>query len=268
MVFDPTGTMVADSVLTVDRDTALLQGMVSTVSYARWLLHTAIVERLCGECALLLTNSDDVMFLNSGQQHFQRLLGYSIVRIRLRRTLPELLSGYYFRTVAMCLGGAALVVAAEFAPPVTPSLGERALIWLTALVGVRWGSQRAGLTTATGGLAAAAVLACREFREFETPRVALAYLLAGISVDVVFALLQRLRLTWSWMRVAVIGAGLMVVTLVGPEFPTLGHHGSGVSWPVPPLLAAGAFGSVAAVMGWLIGKRLFSLTAVRPRGHG
>jgi hypothetical protein len=238
--------------------------MVSTVSYARWLLHTAIVERLSGECALLLTNSDDVMFMSLGQQHFQRLLGYSIVRIRARRTLPELLSGYYFRTIAMCFGGAALVVAAEFAPPVTPSLGERALIWLTALVAVRWGSQRAGLTTATGTLAAVAILV---FRGFEAPRVALAYLLAGISVDLVFALLQRLRFTWSWMRVAVIGAGLMVVTLVGPEFPTLGHHGSGASWPVPPLLAAGAFGSTAAVMGWLIGKRLFPLITLRPRGH-
>ncbi len=91
----------------------LLQGMVSTVSYARWLLHTAIVERLCGECTLLLTNSDDVPLLSSGNQHFQRLLGYSIVRIRARRSWSELVSDVYVRTVAMCLTVAALIVAVE-----------------------------------------------------------------------------------------------------------------------------------------------------------
>ncbi|MGO9753821.1 MAG: hypothetical protein ACLP22_20395, partial [Solirubrobacteraceae bacterium] len=76
-------------------------------------LHTAIVERLCGECTLLLTNSDDVPLLSSGNQHFQRLLGYSIVRIRARRSWSELVSDVYVRTVAMCLTVAALIVAVE-----------------------------------------------------------------------------------------------------------------------------------------------------------
>jgi hypothetical protein len=89
-VIDATGAMVADSVLTVDCETALLQGLVSTASYARWLLHTAIVERLCGECTLLLTNSDDVPLLSTGNQHFQRLLGYTIVRVQARRSWAQL----------------------------------------------------------------------------------------------------------------------------------------------------------------------------------
>jgi hypothetical protein len=85
MVLAADGQIVADSIVSVDRDVALLQGLVSSTENARWLLHTAIVERLCGECSLLLTNSDDVYRLAAGTQHFQRLLGYRIGRLRISR---------------------------------------------------------------------------------------------------------------------------------------------------------------------------------------
>ncbi len=87
-VLDPSGAIVADSILSVDGDVALLHGLVSSVSYARWLLHTAIVERLCGRCSVLLTNSDDAYLMGAGTQHFQRLLGYRITRLRLPRSAP------------------------------------------------------------------------------------------------------------------------------------------------------------------------------------
>jgi hypothetical protein len=79
------GTPVADSILSVDEDVALLHGLVAFTPHARWLVHTAIVERLCGSCSLLLTNSDDAYGLSPGTQHFQQLLGYEIMRLRLAR---------------------------------------------------------------------------------------------------------------------------------------------------------------------------------------
>lgn len=79
------GTCVADSILSVDRRVALLHGMVSFAPNARWLLHAAIVGRLCGDCEVLVTNSDNVYLLSGGNQHFQRLLGFQISRIGVSR---------------------------------------------------------------------------------------------------------------------------------------------------------------------------------------
>ena len=81
--FAPWGGIVGEAILSVDEDIALLHGLVSWSSSARWLLHTAIVERLCGRCSLLLTSSDDVYRLDAGALHFQRLLGYQIARLRV-----------------------------------------------------------------------------------------------------------------------------------------------------------------------------------------
>jgi hypothetical protein len=80
---DPTVGVVAEAILSVDDEVALLQGLVSTVTNARWLLHTAIVERLCGSCDVLLVNSDDAYLMSAGNQHFQRLLGYEVARLRV-----------------------------------------------------------------------------------------------------------------------------------------------------------------------------------------
>jgi hypothetical protein len=79
------GAPVAEAIITVDHHFALLHGLGSTTPNARWLLHTEIVERLCGSCEFLLVNSDDAYLLGSGHQYFQRLLGYEIVRLRLGR---------------------------------------------------------------------------------------------------------------------------------------------------------------------------------------
>jgi hypothetical protein len=85
LVLAADGSCAADSILSVDREVALLHGLVSFTEYARWLLHTAIVERLCGDCAVLVANSDDAYRLGPGTQHFQRLLGYRISRLRISR---------------------------------------------------------------------------------------------------------------------------------------------------------------------------------------
>jgi hypothetical protein len=80
---DRAGNVIGEALLTVDIECALLHGLCAAEGDARWLLHTAIVERLCdaSSCRLLLTNSYDVPLMSRGQQHFQHLLGYSVVRI-------------------------------------------------------------------------------------------------------------------------------------------------------------------------------------------
>jgi hypothetical protein len=97
IVLDKDGVIVADSILSVDGDVALLHGLVASTTHARWLLHTAIVERLCGECGTLLINGEEAYSLGAGARHFQRLLGYEIARLRptkptrahLGRSRPE-----------------------------------------------------------------------------------------------------------------------------------------------------------------------------------
>jgi hypothetical protein len=83
LVVDPDGLVVGDSILSVDDGVALLHGLVSRAPHARWLLHTAIVERLCGECDVLLVNCDDAYRLGPGIVYFQRLVGYEISRLRV-----------------------------------------------------------------------------------------------------------------------------------------------------------------------------------------
>jgi hypothetical protein len=87
-LFTAEGTIVAQAILSVDEEVALLQGMMSLVPHGRWLLHTAMVERLCGSCEVLLINCDDAYLMPPGVQYFQRLLGYEIARLRLLRPRP------------------------------------------------------------------------------------------------------------------------------------------------------------------------------------
>jgi hypothetical protein len=86
VVLDAAGSIAAEAILSVDDAVALLHGSVSFAPDARWLIHTAIVERLCGNAEVLLTNSPDAYFLGPGHQHFQRLLGYRISRLRIYRS--------------------------------------------------------------------------------------------------------------------------------------------------------------------------------------
>jgi hypothetical protein len=81
MIIDADGRCVGDSILSVDREVALLHGLVSFAPNARWLLHAAIIERLCGDCEVLLTNTENVYLLAPGHQYLQRLLGFSISRL-------------------------------------------------------------------------------------------------------------------------------------------------------------------------------------------
>jgi hypothetical protein len=85
--------VVANSILSVDARVALLHGLVANERHARWLLHAAIVERLCGHCELLLINSDAAYRMTRGARHFQQLLGYRIATVRVtaeRRPVPGL----------------------------------------------------------------------------------------------------------------------------------------------------------------------------------
>jgi hypothetical protein len=84
------GETVAEGWLVVDDECALLHSMTSSVSYARWLLHTAMVERLCASgCGLLITNSFDVPLMPAGEQHFQHLLGYTVAHLLPPQSLHD-----------------------------------------------------------------------------------------------------------------------------------------------------------------------------------
>ena len=80
---DCDGNLVGEAWLTVDIECALLHALSASEWSARWLLHTAIVERLCesSSCRLLVSNSYDAPLMSCGQQHFQHLLGYSVARV-------------------------------------------------------------------------------------------------------------------------------------------------------------------------------------------
>jgi hypothetical protein len=86
IVLDADGVLVADAILSVDAEVALLHGLVSATSQARWLLHTAIVERLCGRCGILLINGQEAYELADGARYFQRLLGYEIANLKPTRS--------------------------------------------------------------------------------------------------------------------------------------------------------------------------------------
>jgi hypothetical protein len=83
LAFDSDDSLVGEAILSVDEDTALLHGLTTKATFARWMLHAAIVERLCGHCRVLLVNGDEAYALSAGNQHFQRLLGYDIARVRI-----------------------------------------------------------------------------------------------------------------------------------------------------------------------------------------
>jgi hypothetical protein len=75
---------VGEAWVTVDHQCALLHSLGSSEPNVRWALHSAIVEHLCVTgCRQLLTNSHDVFLMAPGQQYFQRLLGYSVGRLRV-----------------------------------------------------------------------------------------------------------------------------------------------------------------------------------------
>lgn len=86
---DRNGEIVGEAWVTVDDECALLHALECTENGVRWLLHTALVQRLCDAgCPLLLTNSCDVPLLPAGQRYFQRLLGYSVAHL-----LPQSAAG-------------------------------------------------------------------------------------------------------------------------------------------------------------------------------
>jgi hypothetical protein len=97
IVLDRDGVIIGDAILSVDDEVALLHGLVAFTTNARWLLHTAIVERLCGDCGTLLINGEEAYNLGAGARHFQHLLGYGIACLRptkptgahLGRSRPE-----------------------------------------------------------------------------------------------------------------------------------------------------------------------------------
>ncbi len=201
-----------------------------------------IVERLCGRCELLLTNSEDIPLMSEGARHFQRLLGYRAARLRLRPTIGEFLRLEPVRLTALCGLATVVIVTSHFLR--TGGYGEHAIGWLTALVAVRIASNRAGPATLAGAIAG---LAIGLLHGMHDPLISLAYLLAGIVLDLELALVPRL--TWNSLGIAIAGVGAMFATAIAPRFPTIGHHAPHHPWPLPPLVSAVIFGGLVALLG-------------------
>jgi hypothetical protein len=263
---DGDGTVLAEAWLTVDTECALLHGMGGSQWSARWLVHAAIVERLCeSSCRFLVTNSYDVPLLTQGQQHFQHLLGYSVARLcprpaRFRRSRKRApLAVIALASVAAIVGGQLLASPFEVA-------GHRALVWLTALVAIRIATGRAGWATLVGGLAGSAIAVLAPGSPLVIP---LAYFLCGVALDLELALVPRLARSAGAISLA--GITVIFVTLIAPKFPTVGHESAGAAWTLKPTLAAIAFGGLSAVLGYRLGRTLrheSSTSSPRREGQG
>ena len=243
------GATVGEAWLTVDDECALLHSMACGARYARWLLHTAIVERLCeAHCRHLITNSFDVPLMPPGHQYFQRLLGYSIARLhpRVSSSAPAPLRRPAL--ALMSIGAVAVIVGQQALTSPVHLAGHRAIVWLTALVAVRVAANRAGWVTFVGAAAALGTALTGAM-----PAVSLAYFLCALALDTQIALVPRLA--HDAIAMSCVGPAVMLVTLVAPAFPTLGHHPAGAAWTIPPVLGAILFGALAAIIGHCVGRR-------------
>lgn len=88
--FAPDGEPVAVAHVTVDREWALLKGLVSSDHASRYLLHTDLVNALVGaKVRYLVVDGPMAPLLAPELQYWQRLLGYRVVSLSVRRkSLP------------------------------------------------------------------------------------------------------------------------------------------------------------------------------------
>lgn len=236
---------IATAYLTVDRDVALLNMLGGETSDARWLLHAAVVQRLCGSVGVLLVEASTVPLLAPGLRHFQHLLGYRIFRLRvLRERLSFSVTG-----VLSCLA-AAFISLVAVAPNPVPADGQKALVWVGALICVRLLSGVAGSALMTGIVASLAVGVVFG-RPVETAAV---YGLAGALLEVLLGI--RLFVNPTRRAAALLGIALISVAAVAPQFPTLDRHMKSAPWFIPPLVAAILFGAAAGVVGQMVAVSL------------
>jgi hypothetical protein len=84
--FTPSGEPVAIAHVTVDCEWALLKGLVSTDHISRYLLHTDLVEGLVEEkVRYLVVDGPMALLLAPALQYWQRLLGYRVASLSVRR---------------------------------------------------------------------------------------------------------------------------------------------------------------------------------------
>jgi hypothetical protein len=76
---------------TVDSEWAMLRLLVATRSEARYALHMALVTYLCSrEVRYLFVRERSALLLTPGLQYFQKVLGYRVAHLRVRRRAPWL----------------------------------------------------------------------------------------------------------------------------------------------------------------------------------
>ena len=84
-VFDAEGEPIGLAVVSVDSEVALIWSLVCRGHSGRWLLHTEIVSEMAKRgVTRLLVAAGMAPMLESGQQYFQRLLGYRVAHLKLR----------------------------------------------------------------------------------------------------------------------------------------------------------------------------------------
>jgi hypothetical protein len=86
LAHDRRGEGVALAQLTVDREWALLQSLVSTQRPSRYLLHSEVVAALiAADVQYLAVNTSTAPLLHPSLQYWQRLLGFYVANLSVRR---------------------------------------------------------------------------------------------------------------------------------------------------------------------------------------
>jgi len=85
--FDQEGSLKALAVATVDMEWAMLEVGIAREHCARWLVETAMLERLVQSRALyLLPATGNALSGGPSVRHFQRLMGYTVANLRVARS--------------------------------------------------------------------------------------------------------------------------------------------------------------------------------------
>jgi len=86
IALDANDQVVGGALLTVDRSWAMLNILVGVCYPVRYALHTDVVLRLgARKVEYLFASNQSALVLPEGLQYLQRILGYRVVNLHLRR---------------------------------------------------------------------------------------------------------------------------------------------------------------------------------------
>lgn len=230
------GGVVGYALITVDENWALIHDAGTTESYVHWLMHTAMVERLCvAGCRYLVVN---VLrrFYSHPDHSPNRLPGceplqppskcasHSLAPGRINQRRKEFGASWLFGQPSR---------RAALPPIALPARGSGLLPSRPAALSARHGRTQIG----DGGWGRVGI-AHPPLRHFHTP-------IGGLRIRALRAGARRCHDSvpapcQPGLDHGALGVLLILITVIAPVFPTVGPHRG--PWPVPPIVGAIAFG--------------------------